>query len=341
MKEIYQNMNAQIQPDEKLIQEVLKKQVRKTHPVRNTFAILAACAVFSMGSVAVLARADEDFRNMLYEISPRVGAVFSPVMKSDVQNGIEMTVEGVHIDGDDAEFYITFQDLEDNRVDAEIDLMDSYTIIRPFYFDASSSGCMREDYDEQSGKMRFHIVTHEPGAGKFWGDSMTFFVREILIGAKRQDYTLVDIDLSQVNYHPETISGTEFFQNRGYGGGGKYGLPELEQVTIIKSEYKKDFIQEIKLTGLAWENGMLHIQNYIENWNGNTSIGYYLEDENGNQIEECYAFNWRDGTGEYMESFFEVKPEELQNYQVYADYRVGGELIEGNWKVKFPIVQNE
>ncbi len=341
MKEIYQNMNAQIQPDEKLIQEVLKKQVRKMHPVRNTFAILAACAVFSMGSVAVLARADEDFKNMLYEISPRVGAVFSPVMKSDVQNGIEMTVEGTHIDGDDAEFYITFQDLEDNRVDAEIDLMDSYNIIRPFYFDASSFGCVKEGYDEQSGKMRFHILTHEPGAAKFWGDNLTFFVREILIGAERHDYVPVAIDLSQVNYHPETISGTEFFQNRGYGGGGKYGLPELEQVTIMKPEYKKDFIQEIKLTGLAWENGVLHIQNYVENWNGNTFIGYYLEDENGNQIEESYSFCWRDGTGEYMESFFEIKPEELQNYQVYADYRVGGELIEGNWKVKFPIVQNE
>ncbi|MDE7093605.1 MAG: hypothetical protein K2O52_01715 [Oscillospiraceae bacterium] len=341
MKKIYQNMNTQIQPDEKLIQAILTRQVRKKHPVWNTFAVLTACAVFSMGSVSVLAYANEDFKNMLYQISPRVGAVFSPVMKSDVQNGIEMTVEGVHIDGDDAEFYITFQDLEDNRVDAEIDLMDSYSIIRPFYFDASSSGCVREGYDEQSGKMRFHIITHEPGAGKFWGDSLTFFVKEILIGAERQDYTLVDIDLSQVNYHPETISGEEFFQNRGYGGGGKYGLPELEQVTIMKPEYKKDFIQEIKLTGLAWKNGILHIQNYVENWNGNTFIGYYLEDENGNQIEECYAFNWRDGTGEYMESFFEVKPEELQNYQVYADYRVGGELIEGNWKVKFPIVQNE
>ncbi|MDE7122029.1 MAG: hypothetical protein K2O42_07710, partial [Oscillospiraceae bacterium] len=93
MKEIYQNMNAQIQPDEKLIQAVLSKQIKRTHPVRNTFAVLAACAVFSMGSVAVLARADEDFKNMLYEISPRVGAIFSPVMKSDVQNGIEMTVE--------------------------------------------------------------------------------------------------------------------------------------------------------------------------------------------------------------------------------------------------------
>lgn len=341
MKKIYQNMNTQIQPDENLIQKVLTRQVRKQHPVRNAFAVLTACAVFSMGSVSVLARASEDFRSMLYKISPRAGAVFSPVMKTDVQNGIEMTVEGAYIDGDNTEFYITFQDLEENRIDAETDLMDSYSIIRPFYFDASSSGCVREGYDEQTGKMRFYIIMNEPGAGGFWNDSLTFFVREILTGQEKQDHALLAIDLSQVNYHPDVISGAEFFKTRGYGSSYKYTCLELENIVIMKPEYKEDLIQEIKLTGLAWENRMLHIQNYIENWNGMSWIGYYLEDENGNQIEESYSFSWRDGDGEYIESFFEVKPEELKNYKVYADYRVGGETIEGNWKVKFPIVQDE
>lgn len=341
MKETYQKMNTQIQPDEKLIQEIMNKSVRKIHPVRKTVAVLVACAVLSMTSISLLAHGSEEFNDVLYEISPQAGALFSPVMQSDIQNGIEMAVEGVYIHDDDAEFYITFQDLEGERITQAVDLMDSYSIVRPFGFDSSSFGCVREDYDEQTGKIRFHVMTHEPGAGKFWGDSRTFFVREIMTGMEIQRHIPVKIDWEQVNIHPETVPGAEFFQTRGYGASAKYEIPDPEQVTIIKPEYEKEFVQEIKLTGLAWENGMLHIQNYIEDWNQNSTIVYYLEDENGEQLEEAYSFGWSEGTGRYLEYFFAIEFEELKKYQVYADYRVGGEIIEGNWKVKFPIVQNE
>ena len=340
MKEIYQHMNAQIQPSEILIQKVMNQTVRKKHHARKAFAVSLACIVLSVGSLSVMTHASESFRDILGQIPPRAGAVFSPVMKSCINNGIEMTVEAVYIDGDDAEFYITFQDLEENRVDKTLDLFDSYTIIRPFAFDGSAYGCAREGFDEETGKMRFHIYTTEPGAGKFWGDTLTFSVKTLMYGVQTAEHVPVDIDLSQVNYHPETVSGAEFFGSRGYGGGGKY-IPNTEEIRIITPEYQKKFLGEIQLTGLVWENGWLHIQNYIENWNGNTHIGYYLIDENGNEIEEEFGFNWRDGNGEYMEAFLKIDSSEIQNYQVYADYHIGGEFIEGNWQVKFPLEQIE
>ncbi|MBR1554186.1 MAG: DUF4179 domain-containing protein [Oscillospiraceae bacterium] len=342
MKEIYQNMNTQIQPDEILIQKVMNQTVRKKSHIGRKIAVSLACVVLSAGSLSVMTHASENFRDMLWQISPRAGAIFSPVMKSCIDNGIEMTIEGVYINGDDAEFYITFQDLEENRVDETLDLFDSYTIIRPFAFDGSAYGCAKEGFDKETGKVRFHIYTSEPNAGNFWGDTLTFSVKTLLHGVQREEHVPVDIDLSQVNYHPETTSGEKFFENRGYGSGCNTPteMPDISEINIMKPEFRKDLIQNIKLTGLAWENGWLHIQSCIENYNGDSCIFYTLEDKDGNQIENV-SFNWREGSEEYTETLIKVNPEEVKNYKVYAEYRIGGEFIDGNWQVKFPLEQIE
>lgn len=54
-------------------------------------------------------------------------------MSSDEDNGIKIEVVSVYLHDNIAEVYITMQDLtEQHRVDATMDLFDSYSINRPF-----------------------------------------------------------------------------------------------------------------------------------------------------------------------------------------------------------------
>ncbi|MBR0485826.1 MAG: hypothetical protein IJJ69_13795 [Oscillospiraceae bacterium] len=346
MKEIYQHMNEQIQPDEILIQKVMNQTVRKKSCIGRKIAVSLACIVLSVGSLSVMTHASENFRDMLWQISPRAGALFSPVMMSDTSRGIRMTVEAVYINGDDAEFIISLEDVEQkNRVSESTGLSDSYRIVRPFYFDMSSFGCAGMGYDSETGKKRYHIYTHEPNAGKFWGDTLTFSVNQISYGVKFvREKVPVPVDLTQTDYTPEIVSGSKMFEHgvTGIGTGGSgaewYDKNELE---YLIPEAPQDFIDEIKLTGIGWKDGFLHIQNYIEDWNKNTSITYYLVDENGETLESFeVSWDYKDGS-HYSETFFEINREEVQNYQVYAEYVTGGTKLKGNWQVKFPLEQIE
>lgn len=114
--------------------------------------------------------------------------------------------------------------------------------------------------------------------------------------------------------------------------------------------YKTEEIaDEIKLTGIGRKNGVLHIQTYISDWNGNSSISFWLEDDEGNILEE-YSVNRKEkgnGLGKkttencYTEHMIDVLPEELSKYTLHAEWRTGGEIIEGEWRVKFPLKRSE
>lgn len=340
---LYQSMQKKIVPNETLINKVLTAPVRRNTMIVRKISATAAAVVLLFGSLRVASSNSEEFRNMLFAISPRAGALFSPVMMTSVDEGIEMTVEAVYVNEDDAEYYITLRDLEGDRIDRTADLFDSYTIIRPFALDASSYGCVREGFDEETGKVRYHIYSHEPGAGKLWGDSITFSLSTILVNVNSEENKELPIDLTSIDFHPPT-------EKHGWNGsGGTRILNESDNVEFLVPGTPTDLVDEIKLTGIGWKNGVLHIQTYIHNWNGNSSIGLWLEDEDGNRLES-YCAHWKEGNSDYKnhnfadsytEHMIDVHPEDLGKYTIHADWRSGGEFIEGDWRVKFPLEMAE
>lgn len=342
-QEIYRSMHTKIVPEEALINKVLSVPVRRNTTIVRKIGATAAAVVLLFGSLRVASSNSEEFRNMLFAISPRAGALFSPVMMSCIDEGIEMTVEGVYVNGDDAEYYITLRDLEGDRIDRTTDLFDSYTIIRPFALDVSSYGCAKEGFDEETGKVRYHIYTHEPGAGKLWGDSITFSLSTILVGVNRVEDEIIPIDLTKIDCNPA-------MEKQRWSGGGNMGkLAYQDEIDFLVPGAPEELVDEIKLTGIGWKNGVLHIQTYVHNWNGNTSIAFWLEDAEGNRLEE-YEASRKEGTRDYKKNIFgdvytehmiDVHPEDLENYTIHADWRSGGELIDGDWKVKFPLKSTE
>ena len=259
-------------------------------------------------------------------------------MMSDVQEGIEMTVEGVYIDGDDAEFYITFRDLEGERMQT-VDLCDSYQIRRaiPFAFDMSSFGCAGMPYDETEQKKRFQIFSHEPGAGAFWGDCLTFYVQEILCDMDVLENTKLPIDLSETEYHPAMQPG-DTLPITGWGTNDIEEDFDPDAMEYLVPSGGKMLVNGIEVSGVGWKDGLLHIQvrGKEEDWNDATRVSFWLVDEKGARLDGNSA-SWELDGYRYLENLYRVNPEDVEKYQVYGNIWSGGTRIEGNWKVKFPL----
>jgi len=43
---------------------------------------------------------------------------------------------------------------------------------------------------------------------------------------------------------------------------------------------------------------------------------------------------------DYEEFVFDVSPEELENYTLHGDFYTASELIEGDWRITFPLENN-
>ncbi|MDO4173615.1 MAG: DUF4179 domain-containing protein [Eubacteriales bacterium] len=159
LHERYQHMMQQIAPSDALVHEVCASaQNKQNYPkirrlLRPAAAVLAACMGLVIAMPALAANVEPVYQ-VMYTLSPSMAQFFMPVHLSDEKNGIRMEVESAYIYGNTAEIYITMQDLTGDRIDATMDLNDSYDIHIPF---SSVSGCEMVDYDENTKTARLYI----------------------------------------------------------------------------------------------------------------------------------------------------------------------------------------
>ncbi len=336
--EVYLHMNEQLHPSPDSVEEAVRSATRKRKPhirMKKTVVSLIAVAVL-YGSVSLAASANEDFRQMLTEISPSFAAHFTPVMKSCTRDGYRMTVEGVHIDGDNSHFLIAFEDLEGNT-DEAISIYD-FGIQRVFPpgFDMTSGGNTSLGLDETTNQYQFEIRLNEPGAGEYWSKTITFSVPDILVGFHQQDNVEVPIDWSTVDYQPQMRRNSRF----------------SDGILVMQHGEPQPFYEEIQISGVGYSDGKLHIQTQIDDWNGDSACCLYLVDADRNRIDsinDCYC-DWGEGEVNYQthwwehhyhEHIFEVDADALQDCKVLAWTRTGGRHVRGNWKVKFPLKEEQ
>ena len=183
-REEYKRLNKQVIPSEELLQDTIwkadgienKSRIR-TYCFRKTvIALLAVCLCLSIG-IPVLANTIEPIYQLMYNISPTIAQFFSSVQESDEDNGIEMEVVSVYIHENIAEIYITMKDLMGNRIDETTDLLDSFSINRPF---DSSAYCKLVGYDEITKEAKSLITTVDWGNKEITGARLTFAVSEFL-----------------------------------------------------------------------------------------------------------------------------------------------------------------
>ena len=343
-REVYLNMNEKLHPTPSRIENAVRFAHRKQHiTLKKTIASVAAAAVLC-SSVSLGAYASEDFQQALFDISPTIAATFSPVMKSCVSEGIRMQVEAVHLNNDDAEVIVAFEDLTGERDMEYFDLCDSYSLTRgllPYSGEIGSYG-ITSTYDPETGINRKHIYIHEPGVIDKEGQTLTFSVKQAVYGMEQQFDAQMPVDLASVSCDPETRSAEEtLIYNDIYRGKGasnmemddfderaqKYLAPQ-EPVTIG---------QNVEITAVGWVDGYLHVQTRKKITTGIESANFWLV-QNGEVRGSNMSVVWSPEKGTVCEEILmPIGCEELAACELYGNVISGGTEIEGEWKVKFKL----
>ena len=338
---LFRSLNKQVNPDEFLIETTIEdtQKYEKKYRVlflalRKPVIALASFCLCIFLVMPVLASTIYPIYQLMYLVSPATAQFFMPVQKSHVDNGIKMEVVSAYIHENIAEIYITMEDLTGNRIDGTIDLYDSYSIHRPV---DSMAYCSSVGYDPETKKATFLITLEEWGNKNITGDKMTFSVREFLSYKKEYEDIPILIDLS-------TISIAESTQKVSAIGGGIDYENNGSIVALIPSAPMSEFtVDGIELTGVAYIDGMLHIQTAVRDPLSNDNHGFlYFKDKSGNKIDSNYIFHFIEYDDQevrigYSNYVFNIPQDEISNYTLFGDFYTSGMKTDGNWRVTFPL----
>lgn len=373
-KDTYREWNEKIQPSEELLSRLLteaskvteaseisaaeesakrhkkwndKVQENKTQGKQNHnrrwsrgIAVAAGLLLVINVSLPVLAGTFPTIYELMYLVSPAVAQFYQPVQLSDEYDGIRMEVVAAYIHEETAEIYITLQDLEGNRLDETTDLYDSYSIHMPY---SAIGDCRKVGYDPESGILTYLITVTQENGRKIEGKKLTFSVGGYL--GQKQEYEKIEIpiDLTQVTEEAYQYVDTPA------RGGTMTSHSELAAImsetypVLVPQPADPDFpIEGVKLTGIGYVEGKLHIQYAVENALNNDNHGsFFLQNEAGEMLQEAGSISFYEESGkkriDYRDSVFLIPQEELQDYRLYGDFVISEGFHEGNWQVTFPI----
>ena len=378
-KDTYREWNEKVQPSEELLsrlfteasqvteaseisaaEESAKRHKKRNHKVWENkirenkiqgkqnhnrrwgrgIAVAAGLLLVINVSLPVLAGTFPTIYELMYLVSPAVAQFYQPVQLSDEYDGIRMEVVAAYIHEETAEIYITLQDLEKDRLDETTDLYDSYSIHMPY---SAIGNCRKVGYDPESGILTYLITVTQENGRKIEGEKLTFSVGGYL--GQKQEYEKIEIpiDLTQV-----TEEAYQYVDTPARGGTMTSHselaaiMPETYPV-LVPQPADPDFpIEGVKLTGIGYVEGKLHIQYAVENALNNDNYGsFFLQNEAGEMLQEAGSISFYEESGkkriDYRDSVFLIPQEELQNYRLYGDFVISEGFHEGNWQVTFPI----
>ncbi len=344
--------NAITNIDSKYVMEALdyKNKQHNTNGYFKTIAKMAACFVLVCvlsvsGTLVAAAAGNETAFQVVYEMFPDIAMNLVPVNETCEDNGIKMSVEGINIEGDTADVYISLQDVTGNRIDETTDLFDSYDIrTGEDYQGDRMAGCSFVSYDEESKKATFLLSITNMQGTPMSKDKVTFLLSKILTSKNEMSRDLTEI--INVNEVENTRDVGEV-QLRGLASNGS----DIEEFSDFFEKYGKDILCEdenirfspmdgVVVTAYGFVNGKLHIQVYYEDILQYDNHGFItLVDDNSTIYPESIDFWDEEGVGSYTEYIFDIKPEEMENYKVYGEFITCDTLIEGDWSVTFSLTE--
>lgn len=325
---------AMSEVNDKYYEEAANYQYKKRGWTK--WGTLAACLLLAfIMSVPALAAADFDpAYNLLYMVSPTIAQKLKPVRVSCEDNGIEFEVISAYVEGNEANIFVSVQDLEGDRIDETTDLFDSYSINTPF--DCSSS-CKNISYDTETKTATFLISISQWNEQDIIGKKITFSAREMLSNKQEYDDALPDLDTNKISTIPEIVEPTGIFG----GGGMDYqevadNFCALKPMGILSSP-----VDGVDITAMGYIDGKLHIQAKYENILETDNHGYvYFKNAKGEEIQ-CVAnvaFSIDNEHQErYEEYVFDLLDVDLTEYELYGHFVTSSTHITGNWSVTFPL----
>lgn len=316
--------------------------------LRGTVVACIACFCFVF-TMQVVAGSVPEIYEWLYLVSPQTAQFFKPVEKISENAGIRMEVVSAYIHDNVAEIYVTLEDLTGGRIDETVDLYDSYSIHQPF---SASGSCRRVGYDEKTGKATFLIKVTQWEDEDVIGDKMTFSVREFISLKTEYKYMPVNIDLRMADREPELVNTWISGMGRGFEreGGDELSREDIKvlpastgnPIELLDENGECIIIEGVEISGLAYSDGLLHIQKRTEDVLNNDNHGYFwLLDENREVVDYLYQVSYyQEENGvrtDYQEFVFKVAEEDLLKYSVVAHLWITGIHVDGPWQVTFPL----
>lgn len=326
---------GEIQED--LIADAVLPQAHHTRHLRRFAALLTAAVLCVMAAVPALAAADvESAYQMLYAFSPAAAQKLKPVQMACEDNGIRMEVVSALTEGSSAHIEVTLQDLTRDRIDETTDLLDSYSIHRPF---DSSATCTRIGYDPSTKTATFLISITRADGQDITGGKITFSLQELLSRKQESSGPLPQLKLDHAADSPAVQTDVEL---RGAGG---TQLPEDANAwftTFLLPQEETTFspIPGVHITAAGWIDGQLHIQSLYENILQLDNHGdLWLQTPDGTVINPDYGQSFWDDAHQnsYDEAVFSITPDEAARCQLYGNFVVGGLHTSGDWQVTFPL----
>lgn len=325
--------------DDKYVDETIKFLNNKslagkgTHTmVKRAAVCVAASLVLVFGGVtAAVMAGNAGAYAILYSIYPDIANKLVPVNVSCVDNGIKMSVEAVNVEENNVDIYISLHDIEGEMFDESVDLFDSYSI----HTNADKIlGCSPVSYDSEDKTATFliSIMQDEIISGRY----LSFSVSKILTGKSK-----LTIELPQIMQAEETDNVMKLGDVSLRGAGGVNYTEKKNDSFILKTNENQYYspTKGVTVTAYGFVDGKLHIQTYYDDilkYDNHGSI--YLKKGEDTIYPVCnYSFWDEDRKGSFDEYIFDISLDDLQNYSIIGNFVTCDTLIEGNWKVSFPI----
>lgn len=303
-------------------------------PRRRTVLILAAALVLLLGGTALAGGI------FYHDLPAAIVQRLTPVQRSDTDQGITMTVQSVSAEEGVFTAYITLEDIREDRLRDGADLFDSYRMGPIFREDVVSLGCEPLGFDQDSGTYGY-LITIRPkdGLGRalnFTGRKFTFSIRQLMLGQTKTEAVL-PMDWSRLPAVPATAR--RELAGRSWSDG--YEPPAFSDgaaLLLQPGSYDVEAAPGVTLTAAGFLDGRLRLQLHFDKAGPDDHGRLALTAPDGTKIEECASLSSREEDGgSYRESLYEITPEELAGCALSGQFRTGGYLLSGNWRVTFPL----
>ena len=350
-EKVYRRMNERIVPDEALVvrtREAVRQRASKrvrpvgAHALRRVaaFAALTFCLLFAAPALAVSFPAGY---RIMYAISPAVAQFFVPVQKSCESDGIRMEVLSTYVHGDTMEFYITMQDLTGDRIDASMDLYDSYGINLPF---DDMGTCRQVDYDPDTKTATFWGQVTTMDGRDIPGGKVTFSVTCFLSGKRIIEDEPLAMDWSKAEGAPETLTLNE--PSGGYTMlnpiTGEYSVSPVYARVLKPMEPIAILEEGFTVTGMGYISGRLHIQLYTPGRREYDDHAFLdMTDAQGNELHGDMVYHdfIDEQTGshvDYIDYVFDVPKASLPDCELTGSFYAAKMRTDGSWQVTFPLM---
>lgn len=331
--------NAITNIDNKYVTEALNYEKNNSHyrniTIRRWSRIAACFALVGLlsfsGALVALAKGNETAFNVVYSMFPEIAMQLVPVNESSEDNGIKMCVEGINIEGDSADVYISMQDLTGNRIDETIDLFDSYNLKTA---NDQAAGCSLVTYDEQMNKATFLINIQNMHGDIINKDKVTFSVKKFLSGKTKVDRELTEMVEFVNSVNTQSVKNLDIRGGSGYGEVGDDVLRENKEQTFTLA-------QGAIVTGYGFVNDKLHIQVRYSDILTFDNHGWIRLANGDREINPLSVSFWdEERKDSFTEYIFDISKTEIENYKVLGNFITTDTSTSGDWNVTFSLTGN-